>query len=377
MPFDPSSSHGTAIETVERAMSILSILGTNFILGTFVAFPAFRKPINRLILYAAIGNALTNVATLISVSGIRYGEGSALCEFQGFLIQWFMPADSLWTLCMAFNVYLTFFKGHNAIDLRRLEKWYFLFCYGFPLPPPIIYLVLDYTKNRHGPRIYGPATLWCWVSTKWDWMRLTFFYGPVWVVIILTLSIYVATGRVIFKRRAQLRAFGKEHPHAPAPIIENPFALTDLSAVTKTTKIEVTTEVIELAPEACSSPVPFRPDSRSSYSSARPLSSAGTSAAPAPNHSYSRSWGQLDPELWACSAIITANTSRSHKHRTIMEPESPATSGEIMGDEEAAPARKSFSHTIRRRVANQGNEAAWAYAKVAMLMFIALVVVWV
>lgn len=69
-------------------MSILSILGTNFILGTFVAFPAFRKPINRLILYAAIGNALTNVATLISVSGIRYGEGSALCEFQGFLIQW-------------------------------------------------------------------------------------------------------------------------------------------------------------------------------------------------------------------------------------------------------------------------------------------------
>lgn len=70
----------------------------------------------------------------------------------------FMPADSLWTLCMAFNVYLTFFKGRNATDLRRLEKWYFLFCYGFPLPPPIIYLVLDYTKNRHGPRIYGPAT---------------------------------------------------------------------------------------------------------------------------------------------------------------------------------------------------------------------------
>ncbi|KAJ9651137.1 hypothetical protein H2201_009283, partial [Coniosporium apollinis] len=65
MAFSPpfSSSHGNAIEIVERVMSVLSMLGTNFIIGTFVAFPAFRKPINRLILYATIGNALTNVAT--------------------------------------------------------------------------------------------------------------------------------------------------------------------------------------------------------------------------------------------------------------------------------------------------------------------------
>ncbi len=76
-----------------------------------------------------------------------------------FTFHRFMPADSLWTLCMACNVYLTFFKNRNAIELRKLEKWYFLFCYGFPLPAPLIYLILDHTKNRHGRRIFGPATV--------------------------------------------------------------------------------------------------------------------------------------------------------------------------------------------------------------------------
>ncbi len=176
------------------------------------------------------------------------------------------------------------------------------------------------------------------------------------VVIIITLSIYVATGRVIFKRRAQLRAFSRENPHAPAPVIENPFALADPSAVTKTTKIEVTTETIDLAPEVRRNSVSLRPDSRSSHSSSRPISSTAMMAVSAQKHNYSRSWGQLHPEIWSCSASITADRSRPHTRWTIVDPSRPATSGESMGDQEAMPVRKSNSHNARRRAANQGNE---------------------
>lgn len=57
---------------------------------------------------------------------------------------------------MALNVYLTFFKNFNASDLRRLEKWYFVFCYGIPLIPAMIFLILDATADLG---IYGHATV--------------------------------------------------------------------------------------------------------------------------------------------------------------------------------------------------------------------------
>jgi len=78
---------------------------------------------------------------------------------------------------MATNVYLTFFKGYDSHDLRKLEKRYAILCYGIPLVVAVIYLILDFVQKDP---IYGPAVIWCWVSPKWEWMRVAFFYGPVW-----------------------------------------------------------------------------------------------------------------------------------------------------------------------------------------------------
>jgi len=77
----------SALEAVERTMSVISLLATIFIFGTFVTFDFFRKPRNRLVFWASLGNAMTNIATLISTSGFVAGPSSALCQFQGFLIQ--------------------------------------------------------------------------------------------------------------------------------------------------------------------------------------------------------------------------------------------------------------------------------------------------
>jgi hypothetical protein len=77
------------IEISERSMSTLSIISSIFIVTTFMGFANLRaKLVNRLIFYATWGNLLTNVGTLISVSGIKAGLDSGLCQTQGFLIQW-------------------------------------------------------------------------------------------------------------------------------------------------------------------------------------------------------------------------------------------------------------------------------------------------
>jgi len=76
-----------AIEITERVASTFSLLGTLFVIGTFLASSAFHKPINRLVFWASWGNMITSVATLISRAGIRAGINSPLCQIQSFIIQ--------------------------------------------------------------------------------------------------------------------------------------------------------------------------------------------------------------------------------------------------------------------------------------------------
>jgi hypothetical protein len=79
-----------AIAITERLCSGFSLLGAAFIIATFLFDKSFHKPINRLVFYAAWGNIMANIATLISVSGINLGVSGPVCQFQAFLIQWFV-----------------------------------------------------------------------------------------------------------------------------------------------------------------------------------------------------------------------------------------------------------------------------------------------
>ena len=78
-----------AVEITERVCSVFSLLGTAFIITTFLSDQSFHKPINRLVFFAAWGNIMSSVATLISTSGIRLGSNASLCQLQAFLIQWY------------------------------------------------------------------------------------------------------------------------------------------------------------------------------------------------------------------------------------------------------------------------------------------------
>ncbi len=76
------------IHRIERAVSVFSLACSFFIVWSFARFPYFRKPINILIFFAALGNIMTSVATGIATSGIKAGLDSPLCQTQALLIQW-------------------------------------------------------------------------------------------------------------------------------------------------------------------------------------------------------------------------------------------------------------------------------------------------
>ncbi|PKS09836.1 hypothetical protein jhhlp_004459 [Lomentospora prolificans] len=121
----------------------------------------------------------------------------------------FMPADSLWTLSMAINVHLTFYHRFDAAQLRKLEPHYLVFNYAVPFVPAFVFLWL---KDKEGTRVYGEATIWCWVSREWDIWRVITFYGPVWVVIVVTMAIYLRASGTLYRNRKQLHAFRVTDP---------------------------------------------------------------------------------------------------------------------------------------------------------------------
>ncbi|KAF4275164.1 hypothetical protein CNMCM8812_002664 [Aspergillus fumigatus] len=190
------------LSTIERVCSCVSVVASGVVIATFISSSAFRKPINRLIFYASWGNLLSNSATLIAESSLHGRTQGALCQFQGFMIQWFLPADSLWALAMASNVYLAIFKHYDTRRLGMLEWKYLLFCYGVPFIPAFVYLFLS-SESRG--KVYGESVLWCWVSLRWDFLQIAVFYGPVWFIVLLILAIYIRVGVTIRRQRRELR----------------------------------------------------------------------------------------------------------------------------------------------------------------------------
>lgn len=89
----PTPDQLRTLTIVERCASLLSILGIATIIGAFCLSQHFRNPINRIIFINAFYNILDVAATTISLSGPAAGDGSSLCQFQGFLMQMYVYCE--------------------------------------------------------------------------------------------------------------------------------------------------------------------------------------------------------------------------------------------------------------------------------------------
>ncbi|KAL3445488.1 hypothetical protein BJX65DRAFT_281288 [Aspergillus insuetus] len=317
-----------AISATERTCSTISLIATSIIILSFLSSRSFRKPINRLVFYASFGNIMTNVATLISQSGIAAGTNSNLCQIQAFLIQWFMPADALWTFAMAFNVYLTFFHKYSSEQLRRLEWKYVTLCYGLPFIPAFIYF---FVRSQSRGKVYGSAILWCWVAPDWDFLRIAVFYGPVWFVIFMTLAIYTRIGNLVWRRRRQLKEVGALDTTIDVSIPHDPPS-------SKVTEIRITRE--DAAPYQLDSPSLSIEESPTFVSAHRPYSVNVQAGITPPT--------QVQLEPMRCDDIPEEYTEQ-----------------------------ESDQYWSNSRTASEVNAATWAYTKYAMLFFVALLVTWV
>ncbi|RYO84602.1 hypothetical protein DL766_010568 [Monosporascus sp. MC13-8B] len=229
---------------------------------------------------------------------------------------------------MAVNVYMTFYFKYDAEKLRRLEVWYFILCYGVPFIPALTFIFI---ANESQGRMYGNATLWCWISPEWEIFRIALFYGPVWVSILITFFIYIRAGGDIYKKRRQMRYFSSSHDRSETLTMDDPYSI-------KTTEVTVTCETVG-------------EDTR------------GIGFASLEQGISTRA--SLEQRKPVCSVTISADARAS---------QGLANASKSGGSGLPLPAR---SARIKRRANYQANSAAWSYTKCAILFFTALLITWI
>ncbi|KAH8666013.1 putative cAMP receptor [Tricladium varicosporioides] len=207
-----------ALTIVERSASVLSWLGVVTIISTFICSRHFRNPVNRLIFINAFYNIFDVTATTISLSGPKAGNNSALCQFQGFLMQMFPLTDVLWTLAMAIDVFLIVYYKYDAEDLRKLEIKYISAITAFCFIPALSFL---FVRTREKGPMYASVTLWCSIAPHWVLFRIIFFYGPIWLAIFIVFLLYSLVGIEILKQRRLFKDIGSQYITLDTPISAN------------------------------------------------------------------------------------------------------------------------------------------------------------
>ncbi|KAK4239411.1 putative G-protein coupled receptor [Achaetomium macrosporum] len=189
------------IQHIERLGASISLVGVCLIFITYGFFSRVRTIPNTFIFFASIANIGASIACLIGYAGILAGDDSAMCQTQAFLLEMFMQSDPWWSFAMAVNVYMVFFLSYSPNEFHKHLWLYCLICYGIPAVPAFV--CLFYAPN--GKRMYGNATLWCWIDDSYNQLRIFTYYLPIWTCISLSAVIYVAVGYQVFHQRNQLR----------------------------------------------------------------------------------------------------------------------------------------------------------------------------
>jgi len=165
--------------------------------------------------------------------------------------------------------------------------------------------------------------MWCWVSIDWNFLRVAVFYGPMWVVIAITLTIYIRVGKQILEKRQQMQNARSDVDNRRLSVVQNAFIIP---GVTKTTEVTVHYE-------------------------ANP-SWNGIAAAIPTNEEFDRQ-APLDASY---SISVQGGTPKKTAHSRA----------------------NSFKRNVLRRIqANQTNKAARSYFKCALLFFVALLITWI
>lgn len=138
--------------------------------------------------------------SFISINRYFIQEGEELCRYQGLRIQFFFLASALWTTAIAFTIFFIVVLNKEIYKIERYEYIYHLVIWGICCLTTIYLYFKDIHHFKGQPWVMGDATFWCWITNHSSKLRFYLFFGPLWLIFFINLTMYV-TMKIICKRR--------------------------------------------------------------------------------------------------------------------------------------------------------------------------------
>jgi len=193
---EPLSSKETlALQIIAHSSSMLSILGSIFIILSYLLFRNIRKAHAPLIFWLSVCDFFSSLAYF----AIPVAKGSIYCSVQGGMIQFFQIGSFTWTASIALALYLVMVKNKTFnVGIGHLMKYLHLFAWSFAA----IDVGIGVYLNVYGDANYegeGSPPSWCWIKSDRNLEKFVLYFLPFGVVWIFNLIIYVMVSRTINK----------------------------------------------------------------------------------------------------------------------------------------------------------------------------------
>jgi len=167
----------TSLLVIALVEAILSLLGSLFIILTYVLIKRLRNFAFKLVVCLSISDVIISTGNLFTGDALDGYTNDSLCYLQSVLKNYGGLASVLWTTVIAYTLYSTVVVQRSILNLYGK---FVLFGFGIPL----LMTGIPIMTNQ-----YGRSGNWCWIKNDPNnkfgegAMRFFQFYLPLWVAI--------------------------------------------------------------------------------------------------------------------------------------------------------------------------------------------------
>jgi len=205
---DPLSTEEAEILTIiAHISSLLSLIGSSFIISSFLIFRNLRKAHGVLIFWLSVCDFFSSLAYFAIPVAVDF----SFCYAQGLIIQFFQIASFIWTSSIASALYLVLVRNKSFnIGIDHTYKYFHAFTWSFAA----IDVGIAAAFNSFGSANFdepGTKPSWCWIKYDRNAEKFLLYFLPFLVICLFNIVVYITVlkkiNNVVKSRELKGRAF--------------------------------------------------------------------------------------------------------------------------------------------------------------------------
>ena len=157
---DPVTLNMKCIIPVVITMTVLSVLGSFFIIVTFIGFKDIRTPSRTIIVFIAISDLISSLSNCVGLKiNSLHASPNYPCVIQSLIGSTFILSSFFWNMFLAVSLYVAVVWQNIDLAERLIFPWFHIISWFVPLTINMIAVSLHKLGNSEDSVTAG----WCWI----------------------------------------------------------------------------------------------------------------------------------------------------------------------------------------------------------------------